>query len=91
MKASLLINTVQKLIDRDGDLDIEIVKSEGGLTSSSKPIISIGSDGESAIYIQYSMIKCPVCKKVWGVANDDKQKTLRICEPCHEEFYDKIV
>lgn len=84
MKASELITKLQKNIDQWGDLDVEIIKIEGDMVESSRPISGICSDGEVAIYIEYRNIRCPICKRTWATT-DRKGKTTVICGPCLAE------
>ncbi len=57
MKARELIQELVKLIDRDGDSDVEITPRMDKWVYGSRPIESIGGDGEGdrgdgCIYIQ---------------------------------------
>ncbi|MHA1471172.1 MAG: hypothetical protein ACTSSP_11515 [Candidatus Asgardarchaeia archaeon] len=84
MKASEVIKKIQEKIDQWGDLELEIIKIEGDMVESSRPISGICSDGEVAIYIEYRQMRCPVCKRTWATT-DEKGPTTVICGPCNAE------
>ena len=82
MKASELIKELEKQIENNGDLDVEIVKVEGGFAKASKPIVEVSTDGEICIYLEYRIVKCPKCKTNWSVGTTKETPTSILCEPC---------
>ena len=89
MKASKLVKMLQQRIDIVGDLEVEIVKVEGGFAEGSKPIASVSTDGECAIYLEYRNVLCPVCDIIWAVTDNTKDETTQVCADCKKIVEDK--
>jgi len=82
MKASELIKKIQERIKDYGDLDVGIVKVEGGNVHEAMDVTEVSTDGECCIYLEYRVIECPKCHEIWGTTDRHNVNTLQMCKEC---------